>query len=170
MNYPFDNTSMARLGDREYYDYVLGLIERATNRIWVSMFIYDIRPFRDVEGKVLNLTTALIDRKGLGVDVKVLLTGHLRTPDIAVANLATGLYLSQFGVPQRRSIQVEDRYGSHAKYVLCDNTAITGSQNWTDNGFAQNIEDGIIMRGNVLNALETEFLRQWEAGKGLPNS
>ncbi len=168
---PFDNTKLARVDDREYYEFMLSILERAKSRVWASIFIYDIRPGRDLEGLVMSLTTALINCRGRGVDVKVLLAGFLRTGDIAVANLASGLYLSQFRVPNRRAmIQNDGRNGSHAKYVICDDLAVVGSQNWTDDGFRLNIEDAVVLEGRAVHAMEMEFLRQWDLGKGLPNN
>lgn len=165
---PFTQTEIAPLTDRTYFDFILGSIEKATQQIWVSIFIYDIRPSRDVAGMVLELTTALIDKKLNGVDVRVLLAGYLSTADIAAANLASGLYLNGFGVPHRRSIRDSAQVGSHAKYVICDDMAVVGSQNWTDDGFRLNIEDAVALKGDAVYYLESEFLRQWELGKGLP--
>jgi len=165
---PFTQTEIAPLADRTYFDFMLGSIQRATHQIWVSLFIYDIRPSRDIGGKVLALTTALINKKLHGLDVRVLLAGYLKTADIAAANLASGLYLKEFGVPHRRSVRDNTQLGSHAKYVICDDMAIVGSQNWTDDGFRLNIEDAIVLKGDAVFLLESEFLRQWELGKGLP--
>jgi len=167
----FTQSSATRIDDRDYFDFMLASIEAAKWRIWVSLFIYDIRPSRDLEGKVLDLTTALIERRKLGVDVRVLMTGQVRTPDIAVANLASGLYLTFSGVPHRRIFATADgRSGSHAKMVICDDAAVVGSQNWTDDGFRLNIEDAALLTGSVTDLLAQEFLRLWSTGKGMPQN
>lgn len=165
---PFTETAIAPLTDREYFDFMLHSIETAKQQIWASLFIYDLRPSRDIRGKVLQLSTSLINKKLQGLDVRVLLAGYLRTADIAAANLASGLYLKEFGVPHRRSIKDNEQMGSHAKYVICDEVAVVGSQNWTDDGFRLNIEDALLLKGDAVFILESEFLRQWELGKGLP--
>ncbi len=165
----FTRSGAVRVGDRDYFDVVLASIEAARRRVWASLFIYDIRPGRDLEGQVLDLTAALIARRRLGVDVRVLTTGHVETPDIAVANLASGLYLQGAGVPHRRLFTTDvARLGSHAKFIVSDDEAILGSQNWTDDAFRLNIEDAVLLQGNAVELVGQEFLRLWDAGKGMP--
>ncbi|MEM9007197.1 MAG: phospholipase D family protein [Cyanobacteria bacterium P01_F01_bin.86] len=167
----FTQSHARRIGDRAYYDFTLASIEAAKRRIWVSLFIFDIRPSRDLEGYVLNLCTALIERRQRGVDVRVLTTGHVNTPDIAVANIATGLYLDRAGVPQRRIFTTDsERNGSHAKFAIFDDVAISGSQNWTDDAFSSNIEDAVLLTGDIINLLATEFATLWNQGRGLPRN
>lgn len=165
----FGNSAAARLDDREYFDFVLASIESARRRIWASLFIYDIRPSRDLEGLVLELTTSLIQRHALGVDVRVMTSGGVTTPDIAVSNLASGLYLQNAGVPHRRIFASGGaRMGSHAKYLIVDNVALLGSQNWTDDGFRLNLEDAAVLRGQACDQIAHEFLGSWNRGKGMP--
>lgn len=167
----FTDAAAVRLDERAYFDVTLACLEAARRRIWASLFIFDIRPNRDVEGQVLELTTALIERHRLGVDVRVLLTGHVYTPDIAVANLASGLYLHAAGVPQRRVTDVGGgRRGSHAKFFVCDDHAVLGSQNWTDDAFRLNLEDAVMLHGGGVESIAAEFLRLWDEGKGLPRN
>jgi hypothetical protein len=167
----FTQTRAARLGDRDYFDFALASVEAATRHIWASIFIYDLRPNRDLEGQVLALTNALIERRRLGVDVRVLTTGHVATPDISVANLASGLFLEAAGVPHRRVFDTDERRrGSHAKFLICDAAAIVGSQNWTDDAFRLNIEDAILLIGNAVDLLAGEFLSLWARGKGVPEN
>jgi phosphatidylserine/phosphatidylglycerophosphate/cardiolipin synthase-like enzyme len=175
--------SAARLADRDYLPYVHARIETAARRIWVAMFIHDVRPSRDVEGSVLDLTKSLVERFLVGVDVRVLLTGQVATPDIAVANLATGLLLEHYGVPHRRVFGAavpassdaqgavgNGRAGSHAKLVICDDVAVLGSQNWTDDAFRLNTEDAVIVAGPGVDAVAEHFLVGWDKGRGLPGN
>lgn len=165
----FSQTRAARLDDRDYFDLILASVETAKRRLWVSIFIYDIRPARDLEGKVLDLTTALIERNRLGVDTRVLMTGNVTTPDISVANLASGLYLRAAGVPHRRVFRNSvARSGSHAKLVVSDDVAVVGSQNWTDDGFTDNIEDAVLLTGNAVELIAQEFLSLWDRARGMP--
>lgn len=173
---PFAGAKVADLADRDYFDFVLASAEAASRRIWVSMFIFDIRPSRDPEGQALELATTLVARHGAGVDVRVLLTGLVRTPDIAVANLATGFFLAEHGVPHRRmfieertdAAAIPERFGSHAKFAVFDDIGVLGSQNWTDDAFRLNIEDGAVLQGPVVDVLAGEFLRLWREARGLP--
>lgn len=171
MTIVFDSSEAVHLPDRDYFDFTLASIEAARRRVWVSMFIFDIRPSRDIRGNVLDLALALIERRTVGVDIRVLTTGSVGTPDIAVANLASGIYLENSGVPHRRVMSSgKGRKGSHAKFVVCDDIAIVGSQNWTDDGFSLNHEDALIAIGKASEQLGQEFLRLWSIGSGLPNA
>src|SRR5690606_21829165 len=98
----FVRAHAVRLPDEDYYDFMFASLETARRRVWVSQFICDIRPPRDVAGRVLDLVTALVVRRAIGVDVRVLLSGAAATPDIDVANLATGMFLENHQVPHRR--------------------------------------------------------------------
>lgn len=164
----FGQARAVQLPERDYFDVVLAAIESARRRIWAALFIFDIRPSRDLEGQVLELVTALAARRRAGVDVRVLVTGSVETADIAVANLASGLLLEQSGVPIRRVFADEERQGSHAKFVVCDDRAVVGSQNWTDDAFRLNVEDAVLLSGPVADVLSGKFLRLWRLGRGNP--
>jgi phosphatidylserine/phosphatidylglycerophosphate/cardiolipin synthase-like enzyme len=159
-----------RISDGAYSDVVLAGIETARRRVWVSVFIFDVRPSRDPEGRALELAGALIDRHRMGVDVRVLMVGDVTTPDIAVANIATGLLLDEQGVRQRRLFDSGDAAlrGSHAKFVVIDDLAIAGSHNWADDAFRLNIEDSVLLAGEPVEQLAGEFLRLWSYGRALP--
>jgi len=157
--------------DRDYYPLVLAAIERARTRIWVSVFICDLRPGRDVQGCVLDLISALVARASLGVDVQFMVTGDASAADIAAANLATGLYLHHSGVRCRRNMRLEDgRLGSHAKLAVIDDAAFIGSQNWTEGGFNSHIEDAICIHGSGVERIGAEFSYLWSQGKGVPRA
>ena len=157
----FVDAQAGRLEDREYFDFALACVEAATARIWASLFIQDVRPSRDIAGNVLELTMSVVARRRAGVDVRVLLTGRSNTPDIAVANMASGLMLRAHGVPHRALLDFDGRRGSHAKFIVCDDVAVVGSQNWTDDGFRLNTEDAIILSGPPVEHLAGEFQRLW---------
>ena len=166
----FENTATIRLDDRDYFDFMLATVETARWRGWASLFIYDIRPTRDVEGLVLTLTQALVDRRQAGVDVRILISAIARTGDIAAANMASGILLERYGIRTRHTFGDEKRRGSHAKFVVCDDITVVGSQNWTDDAFRMNVEDAVILEGPAVNALSDEFLRLWKIGRGLPGN
>lgn len=171
MNLPFSATDVARVDDRAYFDFCLAAAERSQRRIWVSLFICDIRPERDVAGQVLELLSALVDRRSWGVDVRVLLTGDANAADIASANFASGYFLDQSGVPLRRAVRVDgDRLGTHSKFAVFDDIAVAGSQNWTDDGFRLNIEDAVVLAGSGTDRIGSEFLRLWQQGRGMPRA
>ena len=165
----FSDAGVARLHDRDYFDVVLAAAESSTRRIYASIFLFDLRPSQDVRGSVLELATVLAERRALGVDVRVILNGHARTPELGVANVATGVFLHAHQVPYRFAHRVHDnRAGSHAKFAVLDDLAVVGSQNWTDDGFHDNIEDAVLLSGGAADRLEDGFLRVWALGRGLP--
>jgi hypothetical protein len=166
----FAGARSARIPDGTYADVVIACVEAARRRVWTSVFIFDVRPSRDVEGRALEIATALIDRHRAGVDVRVLMAGDVTTPDIAVANLATGLLLDERGVRQRRLFGTGDvtRRSSHAKFAVIDDLAVTGSHNWADDAFRLNIEDSVLLSGEPVEQLAGEFLRLWSYGRALP--
>jgi phosphatidylserine/phosphatidylglycerophosphate/cardiolipin synthase-like enzyme len=165
----FAETSAAHIEEREYFDVLMACVQTARHRIYASLFLFDVRPVRDVRGNVLELVMDLAQRRSVGVDVRVLLTGRVSTPELGLANVATGILLASHGVRHRRTFQVdEQRSGSHAKFAIFDDVAIVGSQNWADDAFNLNTEDGVILRGDAVDALEAEFGRLWRLGKGLP--
>lgn len=165
----FRESEAALLADRDYPQVVLAQAENARRRIWASVFLYDLRPSRDVAGLVAQLTAALIQRKGLGVDVRVLVSAQVRTPDIAVANRATSLFLDHYGVPNRQFFAAPDsgRAGTHAKFAVFDDVAVVGSQNWTDDAFRLNTEDAVLLTGLVVDDLAGQFQRMWSSGRSV---
>jgi phosphatidylserine/phosphatidylglycerophosphate/cardiolipin synthase-like enzyme len=166
----FADAGAVRIAERDYHDLLMACVATARRRIYASVFLFDARPVRDVRGHALDLAMALAERRRLGADVRVLLTGQVSTVALGVANVATGILLESHGVPHRRVFAAGDgrRTGSHAKFALIDDVAILGSQNWTDDAFNDNFEDAVLLRGSALDPLETEFLRLWPLGKGLP--
>lgn len=167
----FADTMAARVEERDYLDLLTSCVEDARRRIYACMFLFDVRPVRDIRGHVLDLVSALARRRRLGVDVRVLTTGQVGTPVLGVANVATGILLASHQVPHRRVFAVGDaRSGSHAKFVILDDLAIVGSQNWSDDAFNLNTEDAVLLRGPAVDALVAEFLRLWALGKGLPSN
>ncbi len=167
----FSQSGVAPIDERDYGDVMQAAIERAGWRIWVSMFIFDPRPSRDVVGTVGNLVASIGERFRLGADVRILTAGDLTSPDIVVANLAAGLLLEDQGVPHRRLFDVgQERRGSHAKFAVVDDRAFVGSQNWTDDAFRANTEDAVMMTGSAVSQLAVEFDRLWQLGRGMPTN
>lgn len=165
---PFTHATGRPLPDRNYYDFVLGCVEAARSKIWVSVFIFDIRPHRDVEGQTLKLLTTLATKRKTGVDVRVLLPGIVRTPEIDIANLSTGILATEQGVKVRRLFTDGARVSTHSKFLVCDDIAVLGSQNWTDDAFRLNIEESVVLKGEPVDMLAHEFLRLWSIAKGMP--
>lgn len=161
-----------RLPEREYFELALAGVEAAQRRAWVCMFLCDPRPHRDLEGQVLELLLALAARSQAGVDVRVLTSASARTADLDAANLAAGMFLQAYRVPHRRVFEHagDARRGTHAKFFLCDEVAVAGSQNWTDDAFRLNVEDAVLLSGEPVALLAAEFQRLWADGRGMPRT
>lgn len=165
----FAGAGAVRIAERDYYDLLMACVSTAQSRVYASLFLFDARPVRDPRGNALDLAMALAERRRLGVDVRILLTGQVGTVVLGVANVATGILLESHGVPHRRIFAAGGgRIGTHGKFALIDDVAIVGSQNWTDDAFNDNLEDAVLLRGSALDPLEAEFMRLWPLGKGLP--
>lgn len=165
----FAGAEAVRIAERDYHDLLMSCVADARCRIHASIFLFDARPVRDPRGHALELVHALAERRRLGMDVRVILTGQVDTVALGVANVATGILLESLGVPHRRVFAPGGgRTGSHAKFALIDDLAIVGSQNWTDDAFNDNVEDAVLLRGTALDPLEDEFRRLWSTAKGLP--
>ena len=167
----FKDAAAAPIAERDYFDLLMACVEKAKRRIYANIFLFDARPERDIHGQVLDLTLALAKQHRLGVDVRVLMNGQVQTPVLGVANVATGIILESHGVLHRRIFNADNkRIGSHAKFAIFDDMAVVGSANWTDDAFNDNTEETVLLRGNAVNMLETEFMRLWPLGKGLPHN
>lgn len=165
----FFGAEAARIADRDYYALLMACVVSARRRIHASIFLFDVRAVSDLRGQALDLAMALAERHRLGVDVRILTTGQVGTVALGVANVATGILLESHRVPHRRLFGTDgSRSGSHAKFVLIDDLAIVGSQNWTGDSFNDNVEDAVLLRGSALSPLDREFTRLWSLGKGLP--
>jgi len=162
-----DTSRIAKVEARAYFDFVLHQLEEAQSKIWLSLFIMDMRPSVDVEGKVLRLLSELIKKHNSGLDVKVLLNGYFRSPSIDVANIASGLYLREFNVPNRRVFSQNERLGSHSKFLICDNLLLLGSPNWSQGAFTDHIEDSVITTGHAVVETESIFLNFWNNARSL---
>lgn len=156
--------SVLPLSNEEYFNHVSSLIRKASSRIWVMMFIVDIRLMRDPYLCVRHLCDELVYAKWRNVDVRLIVGTLGRTHDINFANLTSSLYLSKKGIPVRF---FESKYKSslHSKYIVADyDRILLGSHNWTHGGFFGHIEDSISVHSKPLNQiLSMEFEENWKS-------
>ena len=162
--YPaFSIEKVIPLRDKEYYWYVLDRINKASSRIWMSMFLIDVRRAFDPNQEVRGLIHALRYASWRGVEVRIL-TGDSRTiVQLREMNMVSRTYLrtQRLMVKTHRS---PERTGSHDKYLIIDhNIIILGSHNWIDESFNDSAEDSIAVFSPDLNCrLCQEFLNAWE--------
>jgi phosphatidylserine/phosphatidylglycerophosphate/cardiolipin synthase-like enzyme len=150
------------LKDRDYYWFVLDLIRSATHRVWVSMFLIDVRRAFDSELDVRSLVLALRDAMWRGVDVRIMV-GHSSTVvQLREMNMVSLTYMRRhrLAVRTRRGVRPG---GTHDKYLVVDHsTIVLGSHNWIEECFGATAEDSMAVVSQDLNLrLSQEFLGTW---------
>ncbi len=123
---------------------VMHLIRSARHSIHVAVFEIDN----------MDLALALVDARDRGVDVKVV-TDERNARERAVR------YLMKKGIP----VVLDYRKNfMHDKFAIIDGRyVITGSTNWTDNGFFFNDNNVVIINSrNIASSYEKEFEEMFE--------
>lgn len=122
------------MGDGQYPEVVLPRIAAAKTRAW--LLLYDFGD--DWTGDIFDLAQALIDAKGRGVDVRVILEVGSYA-DVEASNRASGPRLAAEGIQVRY-----DPTGTvtHAKMLLLDDGVAVYSGNWVYSGLNTNHEAG----------------------------
>ncbi len=153
------------LADAAYAPEVARLVREARSRVLASVFIADPQGATD---PFLDLLCALEEAMWLGVDVRVVIGGSRDTFDIAVASAAGRAVLGGRGVQCRWLTGLPLR-GSHAKFVVADDTCVLGSHNWSAGAFSDQTQDSVAVRSAPLaGVLAAHFERQWAAAGGVP--
>lgn len=154
------------LRNEEYFDCVSDLVRSTTRRLWITMFIMDIRIMRDPYLCVRRVCEELIYARWRNVDVRLVIGMSDDSHDIAHADLTAALYLNGKGIPVR-IFDSEDKSSLHSKYVVADfDTIVVGSHNWTHGGFFGHIEDSMLISSVPLNCfLAAEFETIWNSSK-----
>jgi len=153
------------LRNDDYFLFLANALTKAQKRIWLSIFIIDIRVQADSLKLVRTLLRALEIATWKKLDVKVILGSPNNSPGIYKANYTTIEYLKNRNINAK--IYSGNHSSLHSKYVLIDdNKVIVGSHNWQQASFTrQYIEDSILLVSNDLNRLlGAEFLNLWKRG------
>ena len=128
-------------------------------RYWISRANESVHVM--VYGFTLDdLSEALIEAKGRGVEVRVLVD------DVTAKSYPQSLsYLKEHGVPVR--LDESPKVTTHVKLVLIDgNYSLIGSHNWTESALKYNHELSVLIEsGSVYEALEGYFNGIWEEGR-----
>ena len=161
--YPaFRVETVVPLRNQDYYWYVLDLIRGATHRLWMSMFLIDIRRAFDPDRQVRTLVHELRDASWRGVDVRIITGDSRRIVQLREMNMVTRAYMRTLRL-QVRTYRPSHRASTHDKYIVIDRaTIVLGSHNWIHDSFNETLEDSVAVRSPDMNyRLGREFLETW---------
>jgi len=125
---------------------IVELIDNANKSIFVEVYLFTNK----------RLANSLVDAKGRGIDVKVLIDGKMTGGgvDEVIAILEFN------GVDVKKSFLFKT---THAKFAVFDkNTVVFGSHNWTNSAFSINRELSIIINNEyIATQLTNLFNNDW---------
>ncbi len=139
---------------------MLADIERANQRLWMSMFLVSLAP-NDPRSSVRYILDALVRAEHRRVDVRILMDNFSMGPEEYRPNMVAAGYLADRGVSVRVYIHPRRRV-SHSKFLIVDERAIiVGSANLTPGGVDNNSELALRVRSPQM---ARELARRFQAG------
>lgn len=161
------NAAVALVPDGSYPAVLRGVIATARSTCLCNQFLVDVRPGLDEKLSVYCALVELAGARWRGVDVRLLIGGSRENLDMAVASELGRATAGSLGVPCRWLTSRKDR-GSHAKWVVSDNTVLIGSHNWSAGAFGDQTQDTILVQSDSLAAyLRSKFLVLWDRAGGV---
>ena len=163
--------SIALLKDaNEFFDMLIGTIERATRSIVMEFYIWD------PQGRVNDVAAALICAKERGIDCRVLIDAVGSRPFLHSRQIRTlrkagvGVVVALPAGFGRAPLFSRIDHRNHRKLVVIDDClAFFGSMNMADPAYFK-VKAGVgkwvdlmsVVRGPVVEALSLEFVQDWE--------
>jgi phosphatidylserine/phosphatidylglycerophosphate/cardiolipin synthase-like enzyme len=152
---------VALVSDRRYPRILRGMVQRARQRVWASVFIVDVDPATDPGHKVLDVLHELAAARWRRADVRLIVSGSRDNLEIAQAAATAVAVARRLKLPTRW-LGARERRGSHAKYVIADDEVMLGSHNWSATAFLGSVQDSAWLRSPSLAAyLSALFAAQW---------
>ena len=136
---------VAPIGDGQYRDRVVPMLRAASRR--ALLVLYHLSD--DWGGDAGDLAYELIDAKGRGVDVRVVLESSAYETYVNDQNGTSGGNLSSDGV-QVRYHAAETL--THAKLLVVDDSVVVHSGNWVASGLGSNHEAGTVVQAATVTA------------------
>ncbi|MCX7957615.1 MAG: phospholipase D-like domain-containing protein [Deltaproteobacteria bacterium] len=132
--------SFTPIGDAQYADIVVPLINKAGNNVYVIMYQYSY----DIDSSTPNgkITKALTDAKSRGASVKILLEYSSFDSTLNSANQSTSQYLKGKGIDVRMDSK---DIVTHAKLLIADDVVVVYSGNWVYSALTSNHEIGLVI-------------------------
>lgn len=152
---------VALVSDRRYPKVLSGMIDRAQERVWASLFMVDLAVAADRGHVVLGILNDLAATRWRGVDVRLIVSGSRDNLAIAEATATSVAISRKMGIPTKWLCS-RARRGSHAKFVIADNEVLLGSHNWAPEAFNTARQDSAWFESPSLAAyLCSLFAAQW---------
>lgn len=136
------NPDLKLIGDAQYLDVALPIMEGASERLLVVAYMFDPN---DPDGS--RLLKAIATSKKKGLDVRVILEQSDFDEAINKINKQTQGLLKSYGVEARMDPKA---VVTHAKMVLADDWVIIYSGNFVASGLRRNHEAGAAVRSKAL--------------------
>jgi phosphatidylserine/phosphatidylglycerophosphate/cardiolipin synthase-like enzyme len=157
--------SEAFFSSSEYYNALNSMIEKATKRIRVDMYLiaYDANDPNDRATILMQQLKVVHDR---GVDVKILVDDHTK-----ISYPATIEFLKQnnmnFKLDELVSptADVDEAGIDHSKLVIIDNVVFVGGRNWKSDLDSGRIPDYMTRNTIILSIAVKHFDLQWSLGR-----
>ncbi|MBX3358358.1 MAG: hypothetical protein KF745_08015 [Phycisphaeraceae bacterium] len=156
-----EDSRVALVSDRRYARVLAGMIQRARERVWASLFMVDLDVTADARHAVLGILNELAAAQWRGADVRLIVGGSRDNLLIAESVAASVAVSRQMGIPTKW-IGARARRGSHCKFVIADDEALLGSHNWSPSAFLSSTQDSAWFQSASLTAyLCSLFSAQW---------
>ncbi|MEA3346785.1 MAG: phospholipase D-like domain-containing protein, partial [Candidatus Auribacterota bacterium] len=155
-----DTENIIPLSDRDIFPSILELIEKAKQKLYISMYAVKINEnFSD--SKIKRLLDKIAKARERGVDVKFLIEKSNFEEFLTEMNKQSLNYLKSKGVPVRFD---DPETITHAKLLISDNAVLIGSANWGYGALELYHETGVIIKiPEITQSFYKYFENLWEA-------
>lgn len=140
------------IGDAQYSDIVVPIINNAKKYVFVIMYQYSYDT--DISTPNGKITNALIDAKSRGVLVKVLLEYSSFDYNLNTVNQRTSNYLKEKGIEVRMDSK---EIVTHAKLLIADDVVVVYSGNWVYSSLSSNHEVGLVLRNESIKTNSVNY-------------
>ncbi len=148
----FFGAKVAVLNDHEMYDALLYWLPRANSSIHIIMYV-----FKSDTEVIERLLEILISKAREGVDVRVVLEGHVDKNELTYRRLMANGVMVRFD---------SRAHTTHCKLVIIDGYLVfVGSHNWTYSAMRRNHEASVMVVSEEVGRLEEEYFAEvWAKG------
>jgi len=143
--------------DRDYYPVFHNLVDNSRESIYFVMYISKLSQ----NNETYYLFQDLVNARGRGVEIKILLDSSSYDNDLNTANTAFAESLGRYNIEVRFDAPNKT---THAKFGIFDHRkSLIGSTNWTMSALERNHEANILIDSReIATQLEEYFFSIWE--------
>lgn len=171
-NLEFISCPVAVISNAKYFPTLLNAIKSSNKSIYACLYYISyfpsnpenpVNPVNPVKNSslVFQILSALVDAKGRGVTVEVILDRGYEEADgggdMSKKNVRAYSFLKQAGIP----VFYDDiETLTHSKYIIIDEKmVISGSFNWSEKSMTSNREDGYLIQSEEIAKIKLEEFR-----------